>query len=88
MRQYDLSSLILIAAQSKREVRRLIWQYLTVGRQIKSPLNGNDLKQLGYKQGRQYKQILDELLTARLDGKIGDSPGEAVQFLREKYPLT
>ena len=62
--------------------------YLTVGRHIKSPLNGNDLKQLGYKQGRQYKQILDELLTARLDGKIGDSPGEAVQFLREKYPLT
>ena len=87
LRQYDLSSLILIAAQSKREVRRLIWQYLTVGRHIKSPLNGNDLKQLGYKQGRQYKQILDELLTARLDGEIGDSRSGAVQFLSKKYPL-
>ncbi|MCT7948857.1 CBS domain-containing protein [Ancylothrix sp. C2] len=88
LRRYDLSSLILIAAGSKRRVRRVIWQYLTVGRQIKPPLNGNDLKQLGYKQGRQFKQILDELLAARLDGEIGDSRAGAEQFLAWRYPLS
>jgi tRNA nucleotidyltransferase (CCA-adding enzyme) len=88
LRPYDLSSLILIAAQSKREVRRQIWQYLTVWSQIKPPLNGDDLKTLGYKQGKQFKQILDELLAARLNGEIGDNRDDAVNFLLRKYTLS
>ena len=71
LRQYKLPTLILISVQSPRSIRQLIWRYLTQWSHIQAPLNGNDLKTLGYKPGRQFKQILDELLAATLDGKLG-----------------
>ena len=48
-------------------------------------LNGNDLKQLGYKPSPQYKQMLDDLLTATVDGIIKDK-AEAQEFLAQYYP--
>jgi tRNA nucleotidyltransferase (CCA-adding enzyme) len=48
-------------------------------------LNGHDLKRLGYKPSPIFKQILDDLLTATLDGKIKDEE-EAMKFLAENYP--
>lgn len=84
--QYDLPLLILVAAHSPRSLRRRIWQYLTVWKTVKAPLNGNDLKQLGYKPGQLFKQILDHLLAAQLDGLLQNS--EQVQsFLKKNYPL-
>jgi tRNA nucleotidyltransferase (CCA-adding enzyme) len=35
-------------------------------------LNGDDLRQLGYKPGPQYRQILESLLAANLDGEVID----------------
>ncbi|MGK7916894.1 MAG: CBS domain-containing protein [Prochloraceae cyanobacterium] len=84
LRHYNLPTLVLLAARSPRNIRRTIWQYLTHWSKIHSPLNGNDLKVLGYKPGPIYKQILDELLTATLDGKI-KSRTEAEMLLRENY---
>lgn len=85
LRQYDLPTLILIALQSPRSIRAQIWRYLTVWANIQAPLNGNDLKQLGYKPGPQYRQILEHLLAAKLDGVICDRP-QAERFLAENYP--
>ncbi len=85
-RQYQLPTLILLATHLSRQIRRIIWQYLTNLSHVKAPLNGNDLKELGYKPGKQYSQMLDELLAATLDGLINDkASGEA--FLAERYPL-
>ncbi|MGK7876903.1 MAG: CBS domain-containing protein [Xenococcaceae cyanobacterium] len=84
LRQYKLPSLVLLAVRSPRNIRRAIWQYLTYWSKIQSPLNGNDLKALGYKPGPRYKQILDGLLTATLDGEISDRT-EAEIFLRENF---
>lgn len=84
-RQYDLPTLILIAVRSSRIIRQKIWHYVTEWSHIKSPLNGNDLKALGYKPGKQFKEILDALLTATLDGKI-DSRESAEAFLVEHFP--
>jgi tRNA nucleotidyltransferase (CCA-adding enzyme) len=78
--------LILMAVQSPRQVRKRIWQYLTQWRDIKPPLNGNDLKAMGYKPSDQFKQILDDLLTLTLDGEIGDRAA-AEAFLQRNYPL-
>lgn len=86
LKPYDLPTLTLVAVKVPREVRRLIWQYLTVWAPIKAPLDGNDLKKLGYKPGRHFKQILDELLAATLDGKIQNRI-EAEHYLAEHYPL-
>jgi tRNA nucleotidyltransferase (CCA-adding enzyme) len=85
LNQYKLPTLILVAARSPRSIRRQIWQYLTELRHIKAPLNGNDLKQLGYKPGRQFKQILDQLLAATLDGEICDRH-DALFYLSQNYP--
>ncbi|MEL6459646.1 MAG: CBS domain-containing protein [Cyanobacteria bacterium J06621_15] len=85
LRKYDLPMLIFVALQSPRSLRRRIWYYLTVLSNIEAPLNGNDLKKLGYKPGPQYKQILDDLLTATLDGVVSDK-SSAEEFLKNNYP--
>ncbi|WP_414527156.1 CBS domain-containing protein [Nodularia chucula] len=85
LQQYDLPMLILIALPSPRNIRRQIWHYLTVLANVQPIINGNDLKQLGYKPGKQYRQILDDLLTATLD-KVIENREEAEEFLSQHYP--
>ncbi len=85
LKGYDLALLVLVAVRSPRLVRKLIWRYSTVWSLIKAPLNGTDLKALGYKPGRQFKQILDELLAATIDGVIR-TRSDAEQFLSQRYP--
>ncbi|MGB3694708.1 MAG: CBS domain-containing protein, partial [Spirulinaceae cyanobacterium] len=84
LRQYKLPTLALLAVKTPRQIRKQIWQYLTQWRNVESLLNGNDLKALGYQPGPQYSQILDTLLTAKLDGKISDR-AEAEDYLRSNY---
>ncbi|MBE9128264.1 CBS domain-containing protein, partial [Coleofasciculus sp. LEGE 07081] len=86
LHQYKLPTLVLIAVQSPRAIRRKLWQYLTQWANVQAPLNGNDLKRLGYKPGPRYREILDALLVATLDGVIEDE-GDAEAFLAEHYPL-
>ncbi|MGK7901896.1 MAG: CBS domain-containing protein [Hormoscilla sp.] len=86
LQPYDVATLILIAVGSPRSVRQKIWRYLTEFAQVKSPLNGNDLKQLGYQRGPQFKQMLDALLVAKLDGLVGDR-ASAEAYLAEHFPL-
>ncbi len=86
VRPYKLPTLVLIAVQSPRAVRRKLWEYLTTWTNVQVPLNGNDLKQLGYKPGPEFRQILDALLEATLDRVIQDK-SDAKAFLAEHYPL-
>ena len=86
LRKYDLPMLIFIALQSSRKIRKQIWHYLTVLSNVEAPLNGNDLKKLGYKPGPKYKQILDDLLAATLDGEVNDK-SSAEEFLSNNYPI-
>jgi tRNA nucleotidyltransferase (CCA-adding enzyme) len=85
LRGYDLPMLILTALQTDRTLRRQIWGYLQVLVNVQPLLNGNDLKKLGYKPGPQYRQILDDLLAATVDGLIKDT-AEAENFLAQHYP--
>ncbi|MGM3304434.1 CBS domain-containing protein [Anabaena sp. WFMT] len=85
LQKYDIQTLILIAAKSPRKIRRKIWYFLTTLANKQPLLNGNDLKQLGYKPSPLYKQILDDLLSATLDGIIKDE-AEAREFLAKHYP--
>lgn len=86
---YDLPTLALLTVRSPRRRRRLIWHYLTVWSQVKSPLDGNDLKRLGYKPGKQFKPMLDRLLAATLDGELnGDLETlrqQAEQLLAQQF---
>ncbi|MEG4906165.1 CBS domain-containing protein [Microcoleus sp. F8-C4] len=85
LRNYELPVLIAIALQSPRSARRQIWEYLTRWANVEPPLNGNDLKALGYKPGPGFKRMLDDLLAAKLDGDLGDRAA-AISFLAQRYP--
>ena len=84
LQPYKSGELVLLAARSTKHTRRLIWQYLTNFSQVKPLLNGRDLKNLGFKPGPVFKQILDDLLTATLDGEIRDR-ATAEAYLKSKY---
>lgn len=86
LRQYKLPTLVLIAIRAPRAIRRTLWKYLTTWADIQAPLNGNDLKKLGYKPGPQYREMLDAILAATLDGIIQDE-ADAHAFLAKHYPL-
>lgn len=83
---YDLPSFILLAPHVSPSVRRSLWRYLEDWSKVKPPLNGKDLQNLGYKPGKQFRQILDELRWATLDGQIHDRP-QAENYLRRYYPI-
>ncbi|PSB16114.1 CBS domain-containing protein [Phormidesmis priestleyi ULC007] len=84
LKPYELPLLILVAVKSSRAIRKQIWRYLTIWSTVKPPLDGNDLKALGYKPGRQFKQILDDLLSATLDGRVHDR-AEAEAYLAQHH---
>ena len=84
LQPYKPLQLILFAAKTNRQNRRFIWQYLTNLSQAKPLINGGDLKVLGFKPGPMYKQILDDVLFATLDGHISDR-AEAVKYVKSKY---
>ena len=84
LRPYKVLQLILFAARSNKTIRCTIWQYLSDFALVKPLLNGNDLKTLGLKPGPLYKQILDDVMAATLDGKISDR-SSAEKFVIDKY---
>ena len=85
LKQYDLAMLLLIGIRCKRiNIRRQIWKYLTVWAQIRPILTGDDLRKLGYKPGPQYRQMLDNLLAATLDGEVIDR-SSAESFISHNY---
>ncbi|MBD2076798.1 CBS domain-containing protein [Phormidium sp. FACHB-592] len=93
LKPYDLWLLVLIAVRSERSTpapsktgspRRKIWQYLTHWVAVKPPLDGKDLKALGYKPGPQFKAILEALVAATLDGVLSNH-AEAEAFVAERF---
>ncbi len=86
LKYYECSLLFLTSIRGSQSWRRQVWQYLTVLRGVRSPLDGDDLKNLGYPPGKQYKIILEALTTATLDGIITDYQS-AVIFLTANFPL-
>ncbi|MGG6293833.1 CBS domain-containing protein [Leptolyngbya sp. AN02str] len=81
---YDVPTLVLVGVRSSRPQRRLIWKYMIEWSQVSPLLNGNDLKQLGYKPGKQFKPMLDAVLNATLDGEVR-SRQEAEAFLTARF---
>jgi tRNA nucleotidyltransferase (CCA-adding enzyme) len=64
----------------------MIWRYFTRLSSIQPLLDGNDLKNLGYKPGPIYKQILDRLVEATLDG-IVITCDDAIEFIGKQYSI-
>ncbi|MGV0023486.1 CBS domain-containing protein [Phormidesmis priestleyi] len=86
LKPYDLPMLMLVMVKSPRSIRKQIWRYLTVWSAVKPAIDGKDLQRLGYKPSPQFKQILDDIWAATLDGEVSDR-SQAEAFLAHHYPL-
>jgi len=75
---------IVLRARS-RLVERRVHQYLTSMRKVRIHTTGDKLKKMGYKQGPLFKEILQELLWAKLDG-IVKGPSSETKFVFDNFP--
>jgi tRNA nucleotidyltransferase (CCA-adding enzyme) len=64
-------------ASDSPTAKQNIHLFLTSLRQVKPSLTGKDLQKMGVPPGPRMKEVLQQLLEARLDGKIKDKKGEA-----------
>ncbi|MCU0587157.1 MAG: CBS domain-containing protein [Syntrophobacteraceae bacterium] len=62
--------LYMMAKTQRDEVRRAISHYFHRYRHVTTDLRGRDLKDMGIPPGSVYREILDDLLDARLNGEI------------------
>ena len=70
-------------AKSKGDtVKRQVSAFLTTYQHVKLNLTGSDLAAMGLKPGPQFKQILAQLLDARLNGDVRTDTEER-QFVQQ-----
>jgi tRNA nucleotidyltransferase (CCA-adding enzyme) len=72
----------MMARTQREEVRRMISHYFYKYRDTRTELKGRDLQVLGLEPGPVYRRILDELLDARLNGRLQSRQDEVDYVLR------
>ncbi len=80
------SLLYLMAIARKNHIKRYISNYVSNLRQIKPKITGKKLAKMGYKPGPLFKEILNDLTSARLDNLV-QTEQEEVEFIKENFPL-
>ena len=76
-------TLLIFMAKSKGDtVKRQVSAFLTTYQHVKLNLTGSDLTAMGLKPGPQFKQILAQLLDARLNGDVRTDTEER-QFVQQ-----
>jgi len=78
--------LFTIARAEEKGIEKCIFDYLSKLKNIKIKVDGNDLKQMGYKPSPEFTQILEELKKAKLDGEI-ETKEEELDYIKDKFPL-
>lgn len=76
--------LYLMAKITKKAAKKAISTFLTQLKHTKIKTTGEDLKKLGLPPGKLYKKILNNLLDAKLDGKVR-SKREEIAFIKEHF---
>jgi tRNA nucleotidyltransferase (CCA-adding enzyme) len=76
--------LYVMAKAEEQGVKKAISLFFTQLNAMKVSLRGRDLKELGIKPGPLYREILDTLLVARLEGKIKTKADE-MRYVKAHY---
>jgi tRNA nucleotidyltransferase (CCA-adding enzyme) len=76
--------LYVMAKAEEKEVQKAISLFFTQLNAMKVSLRGKDLQELGIKPGPLYREILDTLLVARLEGKI-KTKAEEMRYVKAHY---
>jgi len=71
-----------MAKSHSAEIKRLISLYFTKLHGVRPQIGGDDLKALGLEQGPRYREILDAVLSAQLNGRVSSREDE-LQLVRE-----
>jgi tRNA nucleotidyltransferase (CCA-adding enzyme) len=77
--------LYLMACSDHEGLRKWISLYMTDLRKEKVILNGDDLISRGFKPGRYFQDIFEQLLKARLNQEISTRE-EEIDFVKKKFP--
>ncbi len=79
LNRFNLEILLLLKAASvDRAVRNKIDRFLKEYQYVKTSLTGNDLKKAGVAPGKKFKDVLDQVLYEKLDGKLKSRREELV----------
>ena len=76
--------LFIMAKTAEEEIKKAISLFFTTLNVMQVNLRGKDLLQLGIKPGPRYREILDALLLARLDGKVKTKADE-LAYVKRHY---
>ena len=74
--------LYLMAATRQERVKRAISHFFTQLRNITPEIQGRHLKHLGFKPGPIYRDVLESVLNAKLDGKLKSKKDELEYALK------
>jgi len=74
----------LMAVVGRPELRKALGDFLTAKGRVRPFLGGDDLRALGIQQGPVYRDILNSLLYARLDGHV-QSRDDELRFVRRRF---
>jgi tRNA nucleotidyltransferase (CCA-adding enzyme) len=78
--------LYMMASTDREDIKRAISLFITTLRYVRVDLKGTDLKSLGFEPGPIYRDILQAVLEAKLDGKLA-SRNEEIQYARRYRQL-
>jgi tRNA nucleotidyltransferase (CCA-adding enzyme) len=87
LNNYDQSGLEIIAETTRAKSCERITRYLEDYSNVKISTTGEDLKRMGIQPGPRYKELLDNLLAAKLDARVRNKREEQAllgRWLREK----
>ncbi|MFC1828789.1 CBS domain-containing protein [Thermodesulfobacteriota bacterium] len=74
--------LYMMAATKQERVKRSISQYFTQLRHVKTSIGGKDLLKIGIEPGPIYREILQAVLDAKLNGQV-KSRNDELSFVRD-----
>lgn len=82
---YEREFLYGVMMRQRSEIKKILWTYLHHWSTLTPPLNGQDLQQLGYTPGREFRRILSQLRSAFLDQEITNRDA-AIRYVKQHFP--
>lgn len=80
------SLIYMISIARKSWLKKAITDYLTLLKNLKPKISGKDLAAIGYKPGPGFREILNMLRFARMDGLVSSKKDE-LQLIEENFPF-
>jgi tRNA nucleotidyltransferase (CCA-adding enzyme) len=78
--------LYLMTIARKKHIQQAVSLFVTTLRNETPLINGNELKEFGYKPGPAFRSMLNHLIEVQLDGQV-TTHDQALSFIKSTYPV-